>query len=171
MPCRPGFEGGESHALQGGRASVDCREHDVPPFRFNRLMRRPLPPLAATLAFIDRINHDRINHTDLDGLVALMTDDHELRVLTEPPVEGREAWRGYMNAFPEYVIYPLSLAERGDHVAVLGTTTGSHLGLSDEVERKLTVLWVAEAREGRLARWSIIQDTPEARERLGLASH
>ena len=39
-----------------------------------------------------------------------MTEDHQLLVLDEPPVVGREAnaaaWEGYATSLPEYVIYP-----------------------------------------------------------------
>ena len=130
-------------------------------------MRTPLPPLAVVLGFIDRINR-----TDLDGLCALMTDDHELRVLDEPPVAGRDAnrdaWRGYMTSFPEYVIYPEKFAVDGDRVAVLGRTTGSHLGLADEQELKLTVIWVAHVFRDRLSRWEIHADTKAKRIELGL---
>jgi hypothetical protein len=51
---------------------------------------------------------------------------------------------------------------------VLGGTTGSHLGLPDERELELSVLWVASVIDGRLATWQIVEDTPEARERYGL---
>jgi hypothetical protein len=77
-----------------------------------------------------------------------MTEDHEPRILDESPVVGRDsnsrAWRGYFDAYPRYVIYPQRIADRGNAVAVLGTTTGSHLGLADEDERRLVVLWTAE---------------------------
>jgi hypothetical protein len=53
-----------------------------------------VPPAAAVLSFIDRVNHG-----DVDGLGLLMTADHELRVLNEEPLVGRDrniaAWRGY----------------------------------------------------------------------------
>lgn len=59
---------------------------------------RALPAAAVVLSFIDCINR-----LDLDGLVDLMTEDHELRILDETPVVGREsnarAWRGYFDAF------------------------------------------------------------------------
>ncbi|HXH20979.1 MAG TPA: nuclear transport factor 2 family protein [Dehalococcoidia bacterium] len=131
-------------------------------------MRSPLPPTAAVLAFIDRINQ-----TDLEGLLALMTDDHYLKVMDEAPLRGKEAqrpaWDGYFTAYPDYVIYPSRIAASGATVAVLGTTTGSHLGLPDEAEMKLTVIWRAEVRDGLLASWEVLEDTPGAREALGLA--
>jgi ketosteroid isomerase-like protein len=130
-------------------------------------VRTPLPPVAAVIGFIDAINRG-----DVDALVALMTPDHRLQVLAEPPLTGREAsrgaWDGYVTAFPDYVIYPDHIAHSGDDVFVLGSTTGSHLGLSDQEERQLGVIWRATVRDGLLGLWQVIEDTPEQRALLGL---
>ena len=113
-----------------------------------------------------------INVGDIDGLSALMTDDHTLQVLDEGPLVGRhanvEAWRGYASAFPHYVIYPHQFSERGDEVAVLGHTTGSHLGLPDDEEQKLTVIWFARVDRGRLSLWRIFEDDASRRREFGL---
>ena len=131
-------------------------------------MDQPLPPLAAVVGFIDAINRG-----DLERLGRLMTEAHRLQILDEPPVEGREAniraWRGYMTSFPRYVIHPERLAASGSRVAVLGSTTGSHLGLPDQEELRLSVIWVATAVRGKLDSWQIVQDSPDQREALGLA--
>ncbi|HEX6858100.1 MAG TPA: hypothetical protein VF204_22635 [Streptosporangiaceae bacterium] len=73
-----------------------------------------------------------------------------------------------MTAFPDYVIYPDRLVHRSDDVLVVGSTTGSHLGLPDHEERQLTVIWRATVRDGLLTLWQIIEDTPEQRALLGL---
>lgn len=130
-------------------------------------MRTPLPPVAAVIGFIDAINRG-----DVDRLMALMSSGHRLQVLQELPVIGREAnrdaWNGYVTAFPDYVIYPDRLVDRGDDVLVLGSTTGSHLGLSDQEERQLKVIWRATVHDGLLMLWQIIEDTPGQRALLGL---
>ena len=130
-------------------------------------VRTPLPPVAAVIGFIDAINRG-----DVDRLVALMSPGHQLQVLQEPPLAGREAnrgaWHGYVTAFPDYVIYPERIVHRGDDVFVLGSTTGSHLGLSDQEERQLKVIWHATVRDGLLTLWQIIEDTPGQRALLGL---
>ncbi len=102
----------------------------------------------------------------------LMSRGHELRVLDEPPVVGREAnvdaWRGYFDLCPDYVIYPERIAETADDAAVLGYTTGSHLGLPDDEERVLKVIWRAETtRDGRVAVWEVLDDSAGLRTRLG----
>ena len=130
-------------------------------------MRSPLPPVAAVIGFIDAINRG-----DVDRLVALMSPGHRLQVLQEPPLDGREAnrgaWNGYLTAFPGYVIYPDHIVQRGDDILILGSTTGSHLGLSDQEERQLKVIWRAAVRDGLLTLWQVIDDTPGRRALLGL---
>ena len=55
--------------------------------------REPMPPVAVVVAFIDRVNRG-----DVDGLAALMSEDHQLLIPGEPPVTGRDAnasaWQG-----------------------------------------------------------------------------
>src|SRR5262249_17378980 len=94
------------------------------------------------------------------------------QVLREPALVGREAnreaWHGYVTAFPDYVIYPDRIVHRGDEVLVLGSTTGSHLGLPDREERELKVIWRAIVRDGLVAQWQVLEDTAERRAFLGL---
>jgi ketosteroid isomerase-like protein len=127
----------------------------------------PLPPVAAVVSFIDAINRG-----DVDALAALMADDHHLDVFDEAPLVGRsaniDAWRGYAQAFPRYVIYPEHIAEQDGVVAVLGYTTGSHLGFPDDEEREMRIIWRAEVHSGRLRSWQLVEDTPQARYACGL---
>jgi ketosteroid isomerase-like protein len=126
-----------------------------------------LPPVAAVVSFIDAVNR-----ADLDRLAALMHVDHRLLVHDEDPVVGRaaniRAWHGYLSSFPAYVIHPRHIAADGRRVAVLGTTTGSHLGLPDDEERRLSVIWLAEVESGTLVLWQVAEDTPNTRERTGV---
>ena len=126
-----------------------------------------LPPLAAVVSFIDCINRG-----DLDGLGALMSEDHRLVVLDEPPLVGRDAnldaWDGYFSSFPEYVIHPRHMSAIDARVAVVGATTGSHLGLPDEKELELSVIWLADVHRGVLSLWQVAEDTPDARRRHGV---
>jgi hypothetical protein len=124
-------------------------------------------PDAVALSFVDRVNH-----ADVASLEALMTDDHELRVFDEPPQRGRgvvaAGWSGYVRAFPAYRIYPRRLAVKRNLVAILGHTTGSHLNLPDEEERKLTLIWLVGIESDRVASWTLIEDTSEHRQAFGL---
>ena len=125
-----------------------------------------IAPVAAVLGFVDCINRG-----DLEGLAALMSEDHRLVVLDEEPLAGRdanvEAWRGYFTSYPDYVIHPRDVVAEGGRVAILGVTTGSHLGLPDDEEIQLTVIWTADVADGRLTSWRIVDDTPANRTHLG----
>ena len=130
---------------------------------------RQLPPVAAVISFIDCINRG-----DIDALGSLMTDDHELAVFDEQVLRGKgpniAAWQGYASAFPHYVIYPHAIAGLSEsRVAVLGHTTGSHLGLGDQQERKLLLIWLAQVHNGQLRCWRLLKDTPARRLELGLS--
>jgi ketosteroid isomerase-like protein len=131
------------------------------------MARSPSPPIAAAISFIDGVNRG-----DLVGLTELMIDDHVLDVLDEPLLVGRranrDAWRGHFSSFPDYVIYPRLISADGASVAVLGVTTGSHLGLPDEEEMRLGVIWLAHVVDGRLSSWRVADDTPELRVQLGI---
>jgi hypothetical protein len=122
-----------------------------------------LPPVAAVIAFIDCINRG-----DVEGLGDLMSDNHELQVFFEAPLVGRDAnvegWRGYCQSFPDYIIYPHQVTEHAGEVSVLGHTTGSHLGLPDEEESQLTLIWQARVVDGRLLNWTLIEDNAGNRE-------
>jgi ketosteroid isomerase-like protein len=127
-----------------------------------------LPPVAVTISFIDSINRG-----DLEALEGLLHEDHQLEVFDEPPLVGRdanvEAWDGYFDSFPDYVIYPRHITEDDAVVAVLGHTTGSHLQMPDDEERRLTLIWVAHVADGRLHRWRLLEDTIQARREFGLS--
>jgi hypothetical protein len=75
---------------------------------------------------------------------------------------------GYVRNFPEYVIYPHRVARSACGVAVLGHTTGSHLGLSDQEEEVLTLIWIAEIEDGKVRVWRLQEDSPQNRRVTGL---
>jgi len=133
------------------------------------MTKKRLPPTAVAIGFVDCINRG-----DLEGLIAMMSGDHRLEVFNEEPVIGRSAnasaWRSYMTASPQYVIYPHHISDDGDVVAILGHTTGSHLGLPDAEERELLLIWLAFVKEGAIERWCLVEDTPANRGKFGLGN-
>lgn len=68
------------------------------------------------------------------------------------------------------MIAPHEIVADGDAVVVRGHTTGSHLDLADEEQSRLTVIWRATVRDGRLTLWQILEDTSARRFELGLRS-
>lgn len=60
------------------------------------------------------------------------------------------------------------MAVTGDTAAIVGHTTGSHLALPDEEEAKLTLIWLSEARDGKVLSWTLTEDNPLNRAKWGL---
>jgi hypothetical protein len=55
------------------------------------------------------------------------------------------------------------MAQTADTIAILGHTTGSHLGLPDAEESKLTLIWLCHCQSGKVTSWELIEDTSQNR--------
>ncbi len=76
---------------------------------------------------------------------------------------------GLLQCIPVVLDLPHQLADvPGGVVAILGHTTGSHLGLADAEESQETLVWVAETVSDAVASWTLIEDTPINRSRFRL---
>lgn len=109
------------------------------------------------LAFIDRINAH-----DIEGLGALMSDDHTFIDAHGNQVSGRErmaaGWRGYFEWFPDYYIEVTDVFEGNDTLAFFGFAGGSFKGKQSESWR-LPAAWKASVKDGRVALWQVFADT------------
>ena len=117
-------------------------------------------------AIVIRFN-DRINARDIDGLVALMTDDHRFVDSAGHTVTGRpacrEAWRSFFEAFPTYRNEFETVQVRGDTVIVIGRSVCTEHGDLDG-----RAIWTATVVAPAVAEWRVHDDTPDDRELLGL---
>jgi hypothetical protein len=125
----------------------------------------PTPEVATVLSFIDCINRG-----DVDGIDALIADQHTMQMFNEPPEVGRvsviEAWRDYLEAFPHFTIHPHSYTvHRG--VAVLGHVTGSHVPFNSQQPQHVTIIWSAQVECRRIVSWRLHHDTPRHRMEFG----
>jgi ketosteroid isomerase-like protein len=120
-------------------------------------------PRALTVKF-----NENINNRDLDGLAALMTDDHTFIDTADHAIPGKskclEAWRGFFKSFPDYRNAFESLTVKDNRVIVVGRSSCSDVRLEGPA------LWVATASEDKLAEWRVCEDTPATRRTLGIAS-
>lgn len=73
--------------------------------------------------------NDCINARDLQGLAALMTDDHTFIDSADHAVHGKdavvEAWKGFFAAFPDYRNTFEQVELRSQFVAIQGHSTCS----------------------------------------------
>jgi ketosteroid isomerase-like protein len=109
------------------------------------------------LAFIASINAH-----DVEGLGALMSDDHTFIDAHGNQVSGREkmsaAWRGYFEWFLDYYIEVTDVFEEGENFAMFGFAGGSFKNKESESWR-LPAAWKASVKDGRVALWQVFADT------------
>lgn len=117
--------------------------------------------LRITLAFISKINQ-----SDIPGVNNMLAPDHVFIDMQGDQVHGKKemskAWQNYLENYPDYQIFIRQIFSRGDEIAVIGHTTGSHLQLDDVDEfHKEGVIWLAKVDQGKLALWQLYNDTLE----------
>lgn len=112
-----------------------------------------------------RLFNERINAGDLDGLGALMTEDHVFVDSAGAVIAGGaaclEAWRAFFDAFPDYRNAFRSMAVRGDRVAILGASICSDPRLDGPA------IWTARIADGKVREWRVHEDSPANRAALG----
>jgi ketosteroid isomerase-like protein len=114
----------------------------------------PTPaPAEVVLAFMDRINA-----ADVDGIVALMTDDHVFVDGLGNRVAGKEKMRGgwnyYFSMFPDYRVSHEEILSEHDLVAVFGSASGT-LAVKGALPKanhwEAPAAWKAVVRDGKIA--------------------
>jgi ketosteroid isomerase-like protein len=107
-----------------------------------------------------------INRRDIDGLAALMTEDHTFIDTANHSVQGKdqvvEAWRGFFALFPDYRNIFERVELRHSFVAISGYSTCSEPQLDGPA------LWTAKLRDGQVAEWRVYHDTSDNRKLLSL---
>jgi predicted SnoaL-like aldol condensation-catalyzing enzyme len=108
-----------------------------------------------------------INNQDLEGLVALMTNNHSLicydHVDTDDRESSRAAWSSFFEEYPDYANHFARVESRGAFVVLVGhSTCSNHDGSNGPA------LWSARIEDNRLAEWQVYANNPENRRRLDI---
>ena len=116
--------------------------------------------VATVLRFIEAINAH-----DVNALCDLMTEDHSFvdsQGKTERSREHmRNAWRGYLDMFPDYSISVDQTLVDSDTVVVLGRAEGTYCTdgrLIDENHWKIPAAWRAKVHNGLVSEWQVYAD-------------
>jgi uncharacterized protein (TIGR02246 family) len=130
-----------------------------------------LEPVEVVLAFLERINAG-----DVDGVCALMTEDHVFVDALGQRVEGRErmraAWKGYYAMIADYKVSHEEVLQKGPLVAVFGTARGTFAPRGEKKKEnvwEIPAAWLAVVREGRVAQWRVYADNQPVRKLMGEA--
>jgi len=131
---------------------------------------RSTAPVDVVLAFMECINV-----ADVDGLCALMTEDHVFVDGLGNRIQGREAmrkgWAGYFRMFPDYRVSHSEVFSHGDVVASFGTAEATYAAdgkLAKENHWSVPAAWRAVVRNGLIAEWQVYADNQAARKIMGL---
>lgn len=114
---------------------------------------------AAVRSFVSRINAG-----DPKGLMKHQTEDFVFIDYDGNVARGRDGWNGYFRDYSDYKIHVKHIIISGNGAAIIGDTTGCHVG--PEVEKVWTILWTAQVKDALLSEWRIYSDVHEVRERL-----
>jgi len=131
---------------------------------------RSTAAIDVVLAFMERINA-----ADVDGLCALMTEDHLFVDGLGNRMQGRETmrkgWTGYFRMFPNYRVSHSDVFSQADVVASFGTAEATYAAdgkLAKENHWSVPAAWRAVVRNGLIAEWQVYADNQAARKIMGL---
>lgn len=126
----------------------------------------PGAPAADGPAEVARRFLEAINRRDVDGIMALVTDDHRLIDAAGEAITGEEdlrrAWHIYFTWFPNYEVSAAQVLTDGETVAIFGRAGGTYRagrGTVGENTWLLPAAWRAVVRDRRVAVWQVYCDT------------
>jgi ketosteroid isomerase-like protein len=108
----------------------------------------------------------RINEHDVNGLTAVLTEDHRFIDSLGSVFFGRDTlrigWADYFRLVSDYRITVDELADAGSSLLLAGSVEGRSAG----VEWKVPAAWRAVVRDGLIAEWQVYVDNEPLRASL-----
>ncbi len=108
-----------------------------------------------------------INTQDIEGLVALMTNNHSLicndEVDSNDKETSREAWERFFHNVINYKNHFTKIESRENFVIMIGKST-----CSNRESLNGNALWTAKIENDNLSEWQVYNDTIEIRKRLNI---
>ena len=121
-------------------------------------------PTELNTATVCRFN-GYINARNLEGLSAMMTDDHTFIDAANQKVFGKagcvRAWQGFFAAFPDYQNHFEHVIAGEDFVIIAGRSSCSDRRLDGPT------LWSATVRDALVSEWRVLEDNESNRSALG----
>lgn len=131
-----------------------------------------MEPVAVVESFVARINAQ-----DVDGLCALMTEDHCFVDSTGSELDGldtlRQAWAKYFAMVPDYEVVLEEVFQDGDQIGAFGLARGTYAPsgeLRDHNRWSTPAAWRAEVRGKKVALWRVYGDNEPIRRLIAAAA-
>jgi ketosteroid isomerase-like protein len=105
---------------------------------------------------------DCINQHHVEGIAALMSDDHVFVDALGTMTHGRDAlrwgWGEYYRMFPDYQIEIHEITSTGNVVGVFGLARGTYVPdgvIRTENQWKISAAWMGVVRNGLVSEWRV----------------
>ena len=123
----------------------------------------------------------RINAQDVDGLCALMTEDHCFVDSMGSEIDGldtlRHAWSKYFAMVPDYEVLLEEVFQDGNQIGAFGLARGTYAPnarsggeLRKENQWSTPAAWRAEVRGKKVAMWRVYGDNEPIRRLIAAAA-
>lgn len=128
------------------------------------------PPNSEAAKRVAHAFVNAINHQSVEGIAALMTEDHVFVDSLATRIDGKEqmraGWEGYFRMVPDYTIVTDEALVDGEIVVILGTAQGTYStdgGLRPENKWSTPVACRALTRGSLVAEWRVYADNEPIR--------
>lgn len=123
-------------------------------------------PTELAHAFVDRINAH-----DVNGLYALMTEDHSFVDGGGDKYSGRETmrkgWQDYFAMVPDFWIKLETIIQKGNLVALFGKSGGTYAPnrqLDPQNKWEVPAAWRVIVQENKILTWQVYVDSEQLRQ-------
>ena len=106
-----------------------------------------------------------INNSDVDGILDLITEDHEFIDSQDNIMTGKEklkqAWDVYFTMFPDYKIEINEILEKGSLMCILGYASGTYTKQNIQDNNnywRIPAAWSAVIKEDKVKQWQVYAD-------------
>lgn len=117
---------------------------------------------------IVRLFNEAINRHDVDGISALMAEDHTFTdsggTVTTGVESMKDGWEGFFSMFPDYRNEISGYLQDGITIMAYGSascTYNGNRGLVPENRITMPAAWRAVVRDGRVVEWQVFVDWSE----------
>jgi len=129
--------------------------------------------MSASAASVAKAFVRAINRHDVDGMAALMTDQHRFTDSLGNAVRGRQniqgGWAAYFLMVPDYAIAVEETYGDGPAIVMLGVAEGTYAPdgkLKPENRWKTPAAFRALIEDGKISEWQVFADNEPIRARM-----
>ncbi|MGH8671274.1 MAG: nuclear transport factor 2 family protein [Burkholderiales bacterium] len=140
--------------------------------------REHMPVKADSPIDVVRLFVKHVNSHDIDGLCALMSEDHTFVNVRGGSYSGRDemrdSWLEFWEMFPDYRMEVEDMVQEDGVVAIFGVASGTyfiHGEMSEHNRWQAPAAWKASVEDGLVREWRIYTDCESVRQIVAAAKY